>query len=70
MNLRPESSPARDEPSRAHSLAGHIPCVICTHTIALEQYRDARCWTDPNGITCAAHAACLLAVGEQEIGLR
>lgn len=51
-------------------MSGHIPCVICLDLIRLEEYRSARCWTDPNGITCAAHAACLIRVGEREIGLR
>lgn len=48
----------------------HIPCCICTRPIHLDQYATARCWTDPDGITCAAHALCLVAVGEKEIGLR
>jgi hypothetical protein len=48
---------------------GHIPCVVCRHTIGLDQYRQARCWTDPHGITCAAHAACLQALGETDLGL-
>lgn len=61
--------PARGGPYDS-SRAGHIPCCICTATIALDEYRTARCWTDPNGITVAAHALCLLAVGEKEIGLR
>ena len=49
---------------------GHIPCCICLAAISLDDYRTARCWTDPRGITCAAHAACLIRLGEQEIGLR
>lgn len=52
------------------SPAGHIPCVICLDLIRIEEYRSARCWTDPNGITCAAHSHCLIRVGEREIGLR
>lgn len=49
--------------------AGHIPCVICLDHIHLEEYRTARCWTDPNGITCAAHAPCLTRLGETELQL-
>lgn len=60
--------PARDS-SHGGPRAGHIPCVICLETIELDQYRTARCWTDPHGISCAAHALCLIRVGEQEIGL-
>lgn len=61
--------PARDgtyEPSRA---AGHVQCCICLGLIPLDQYRTARCWMDPEGKTCAAHAHCLRRVGEREIGL-
>jgi hypothetical protein len=49
---------------------GHIPCVICLAVIPFDQYATARCWTDPFGITCAAHAACLVGVGERDLGLR
>ncbi len=49
-------------------MSGHIPCVICLGLIPLDQYRTARCWTDPLGVTCAAHAACLTAVGERDLG--
>jgi hypothetical protein len=49
--------------------AGHIPCAICTHPIYLDEYRTARCWTDPNSITVAAHASCLVRVGESELDL-
>lgn len=52
------------------SSPGHVRCCICTDLILLSEYRTARCWTDPNGITCAAHALCLIRVGEREIGLR
>jgi hypothetical protein len=73
MTLLPggEGTPARgsDAPT-AGSWAGWIPCVICEHTISLDQHRTARCWTDPNGVTCAAHAACLIRVGERDLGLR
>ena len=48
----------------------HIVCCICTQPIPLDQYRIARCWTDPNGQTCAAHARCLIRIGEQDLGLR
>lgn len=51
-------------------MSGHIICCICLHVIHLEEYRTARCWTDPAGETCAAHAGCLVRVGEKEIGLR
>lgn len=49
--------------------AGHIPCAICTGHITLDQYRSARCWTDPHGITVAAHHACLVRVGETDLDL-
>lgn len=49
---------------------GHIKCCICTGLISVSEYRTARCWVDPNGVTCAAHARCLISVGEKEIGLR
>jgi len=48
---------------------GHIPCVICLDTIYLDEYKQARCWTDPRGITCAAHADCLRRLGETDLGL-
>lgn len=51
-------------------MTGHIPCVICLQTIRIEEYRTARCWTDPDGQTCAAHASCLIRVGEKDLGLR
>ncbi len=54
------------EPTRA---AGHIVCVICIGIIELDDYRSARCWTDPGGITCAAHAGCLVRVGEADLDL-
>lgn len=44
-------------------------CCICTRPIALNDYRTARCWTDPHGETCAAHATCLINVGEAELHL-
>jgi hypothetical protein len=49
---------------------GHILCCICIRPIALDEYRTARCWTDPGGVSCAAHALCLVSLGEKEIGLR
>lgn len=49
--------------------AGYIECCICNRPIPRDQYSTGRCWTDPNGITCAAHAACLLRVGEQDLRL-
>jgi hypothetical protein len=64
-----EGNPARDAhpgPSRA----GWIPCCICLDHIRLEEYRTARCWTDPDGTTVAAHAACLVRIGETDLGLR
>jgi hypothetical protein len=63
------NSPARDgshEPSRA---PGWIPCAICLDHIHLDEYRTARCWTDPDGTTVAAHAMCLVRVGERDLGL-
>lgn len=51
------------------SPAGYIPCVICPNPIPLDEYRTARCWTDPQGVTCAAHAHCLVWVGEQDLDL-
>lgn len=63
-----EGTPARDV-SHATSRAGHIECCICTDPIYLEQYRTARCWTDPDGTTCAAHAQCLIALGETDLHL-
>jgi hypothetical protein len=53
----------------APSGAGHIHCAICTGPISLDQYRTARCWADPDGITVAAHADCLVRVGEQDLRL-
>lgn len=50
-------------------MSGHIPCVICLHHIRLEEYRSARCWTDPDGQTCAAHAECLVRIGERDLEL-
>lgn len=49
---------------------GHVPCVVCLHVIRIEEYRTARCWVDPDGISCAAHAPCLIRLGEPEVGLR
>lgn len=46
-----------------------IPCAICTDLIGLDQYQSARCWTDPHGITVAAHHHCLIALGETELDL-
>lgn len=63
-----EGTPARDVP-HATSRAGWIPCVICIQTISVDEYRTARCWTDPFGVTCAAHATCLVSVGERDLGL-
>jgi hypothetical protein len=64
-----EGKPARDA-HHGPSRAGHIPCAICTGPITLDQYRSARCWTDPQGVTVAAHAICLVRVGETDLGLR
>jgi hypothetical protein len=64
-----EGNPARDGAHPSPPRAGHIRCVICTDTIALDNYRSARCWTDPGGHTCAAHAACLIRVGEPDMQL-
>lgn len=46
-----------------------IPCTICSDFISSDQYRSARCWTDPGGITVAAHQECLARVGEYELRL-
>ena len=64
-----EGWPARDYDIPAESRAGWIPCAICTRAIPLDQYRTARCWTDPEGVTVAAHAACLVSIGEHELDL-
>lgn len=50
-------------------MSGWIPCAICTDTITLDEHRSARCWTDPTGITVAAHRNCLIRVGEHELSL-
>lgn len=50
-------------------MTGHIECCICTHPILLNEYRTARCWTDPQGITVAAHHPCLIRIGEAELNL-
>jgi hypothetical protein len=68
MGAGGEGRSARDVP-HATSRAGHIPCVICTGLIGLDQYQSACCWTDPNGVSCAAHGACLVWVGERDLGL-
>jgi hypothetical protein len=48
----------------------HIICAICADPIRLDQYRQARCWTDPDGTTVAAHAPCLIRIGEEDLDLR
>lgn len=50
-------------------MSGHIICCICIDHIRLDEYRTARCWTDPNGITCAAHRHCLIRLGERDLEL-
>lgn len=55
--------------TEAPSPTGHIVCCLCLFPIALEQYRTARCWTDPEGVTVAAHAGCLTWIGEHELSL-
>lgn len=57
--------PTTADPRPGH----HITCVICADTIYLDEYRSARCWTDPTGITCAAHAGCLRRLGENDLHL-
>lgn len=64
----PQGDPARNL-SHDGIRAGHIPCCICLDHIRIEEYRTARCWTDPLGVTCAAHASCLVRVGEKDLGL-
>lgn len=49
--------------------AGWIPCAICTALITLDQHRSARCWTDPLGVTVAAHHTCLVRLGERDLDL-
>lgn len=61
----PVPGPSHDEPGTA----GWIPCCICTDPIRPDQYATAVCWADPHGHTCAAHRACLIAVGETELQL-
>lgn len=68
MTAGGEGRPARNV-SHAAFRAGHIQCCICIGTIRLDQYRTARCWVDPHGTTVAAHAACLIRVGERDLGL-
>lgn len=68
MKLGGRSAPAGEEPN-APSPTGHIQCCICTNTIALDEYRTARCWADPTAITVAAHAHCLVRIGEHELSL-
>lgn len=60
--------PARDA-SHDPSRVGHIQCCFCTDTIAYDEYRQARCWTDPAGITVAAHVGCLTRLGEHDLRL-
>lgn len=55
--------------TEAPSPTGHIVCCICLLPISLDEYRSARCWTDPEGVTVAAHAACLIWIGENELHL-
>lgn len=65
-----EGRPARDDnPAQSRAGQGHITCCICVDPISLDEYRTARCWSDPFGITVAAHAACLARVGEHELGI-
>lgn len=61
--------PAGEEP-RTPPSPGHIECCICTSIIPANQYATARVWSDPHGVSCCAHAICLIRVGEKEIGLR
>lgn len=63
-------TPAGEGPgAEMPSPAGHIICCICVLPIPLDQYRTGRCWTDPEGVTVAAHAACLTWIGENELHL-
>lgn len=55
--------------TESRNRAGWIPCAICTALIGLDQYRTARCWTDPHGTTVAAHHACLVDLGETDLEL-
>ncbi len=52
------------------SPGGYIPCAVCTEPINRDEYRQARCWTDPDGITVAAHQECLIRLGETDLELR
>lgn len=53
--------PHTNQPTAA---SGHIQCCICLGPIPFEQYAEARVWSDPGHITCAAHAACLERIGD------
>lgn len=63
------STPARDGAHDFSRAGSHIVCCICLGLIPISDYRTARCWMDPDGETVAAHAACLVRVGEREIGI-
>lgn len=62
-------NPAGDRPTQRLSPAGYIPCCICATFIRVDEYHQAACWADPHGISCAAHNACLRALGETDLGL-
>lgn len=49
---------------------GYIPCAVCTEPINYDEYRSARVWTDPDGLTVAAHQECLVRLGETDLELR
>lgn len=51
-------------------MSGYIPCAVCSCPIELDEYRTARVWTDPDGITVAAHQECLVRLGESDLELR
>jgi hypothetical protein len=49
---------------------GEMVCSVCEQPIVPAGYRDALCWSDPDGTTCVAHRQCLTRIGEYELRLR
>ena len=48
----------------------HIVCAVCDQPIYITDYATAYCWTDPHSVTVAAHGACLIRLGERDLGLK
>lgn len=48
---------------------GHIVCAICDQPISPADYPSSYCWPDPGGNVLAAHGACLIRLGETDLGL-